>query len=142
MFTRIGVIDCSNVTASNGMYGIFATWAEPVLEQIDGIIVSDTTPFNNCFYRQSKLKEIRFDTSKGYISQNGVDFQWSTLLSKASITSIINALSDTTSGLSITLSKTAVNNEFETSKGASNGSTSQEWAALIATKSNWGISLI
>lgn len=68
----------------------------------------------------------------GVIGQGGFDVQWSTKLSKASITSIINALSTTTSGLAVTLSQTAVNNAF----------TSDEWSALIATKQNWTISLV
>lgn len=63
-------------------------------------------------------------------------------LSKPSITSIINCLSTTTSGLTVTLSKTAVNNAFETSEGVADGSTSQEWLNLVATKTNWTISLV
>ena len=69
-----------------------------------------------------------------------VNMQWSPL-SKDSIISIINALSTATSDLPITLSITAVNNAFETSPGAADGSTSEEWTALIATKPNWTISL-
>ena len=76
------------------------------------------------------------------ITKNGFDVQWSTELSKESIISIINALSDTTTALTVTLSKTAVNNAFETAKGNADGSTSEEWAALIATKQNWTISLV
>ena len=75
-------------------------------------------------------------TIEGTIGQNDFNVQWSTKLSKASITSIINALSTTTSGLTVTLSKTAVNNAFE------GGSTGEEWLALVATKSNWNISLV
>ena len=71
-----------------------------------------------------------------------IDIQHSHKLTKASITSIINALSSTTSGLSVTLSKTAVNTAFETSTGANNGSISTEWSALVATKTNWTINLV
>ena len=94
--------------------------------------------FNNTFTGCANLENIEIE---GTIGQNGFDIHWSTKLSKASITSIINALSTTTSGLTITLSKTAVNSAFETSEGASDGSTSDEWLALIATKQNWTISL-
>jgi hypothetical protein len=70
------------------------------------------------------------------------NFQWSTKLSKDSIISIINALSTTTSGLSITLSKVAVNKAFETSEGANDGSTSAEWLNLIATRPNVSFNLV
>jgi hypothetical protein len=85
------------------------------------------------------LEEIRFE---GVIGKNGFNMNRSTKLSKASITSIINALSTTTSGLTVTLSKVAVNTAFETSAGANNGEQSAEWLALKATKSNWEISLV
>lgn len=71
------------------------------------------------------------------IGRNGFNVQWATGLSKANLTSIINALSDSTSGLSVTLSKYAVDKAFETSNGANDGSASAEWNALIATKPNW-----
>ena len=86
----------------------------------------------------NSLKEIRFE---GVI---GTSFNMSTCpaLSKETIESIISHLSTTTSGLTLTLKKTNVNNAFETSSGANNGSTSAEWTALIATRSNWTISLV
>jgi hypothetical protein len=58
------------------------------------------------------------------------------------LTNIVNALSTTTTGLFVTLRKDAVNKAFETSEGAMDGSTSDEWLALAATKANWTISLI
>lgn len=83
-----------------------------------------TSLFPNC----SRLENLIIE---GTIGQNGFDISGSPKLSKASITSIINALSTTTSGLTVTLSQTAVNNAF----------TTDEWNTLIATKSNWTISL-
>lgn len=71
-------------------------------------------------------------TIEGVFGQTGLSFQQSTKLSKASITSVVNALSSTTSGLSVTFSKTAVNAAFTTA----------EWTALAATKSNWTINLV
>lgn len=88
--------------------------------------------FDDC----TSLKEIRMIGTL----RISVNMQWSPL-SKDSIISIINALSTATSDLPITLSITAVNNAFETSPGAADGSTSEEWTALIATKPNWTISL-
>lgn len=81
-------------------------------------------------------------TLNSKITKKGFSASTNTLLTKESIISIINALSDTTTALTVTLSKTAVNNAFETAKGNADGSTSEEWAALIATKQNWTISLV
>lgn len=75
------------------------------------------------------------------ISITGMSLTASTLLSKNSIISVINGLSPNATSNSITLSQTAVNSAFETSTGAADGSTSDEWLALRATKSNWTISL-
>lgn len=95
--------------------------------------------FDRVFHYAYGLESL---TIEGTIGQNGFDVQSSAKLSKASITSIINALSSTTSGKTVTLSKTAVNKAFETSQGLANGSTSEEWLNLIATKNNWTISLV
>lgn len=111
------------------------------LESIEKIILKEdgtnslTSAFNYC----SNLKEVKFE---GVLGLNNLNLQWSTKLSKASITSVINALSTTTSGLSVTLTKLAVNKGFETSEGANDGITSAEWTTLIGTRSNWTINLI
>jgi hypothetical protein len=90
------------------------------------------------FYNCTDLTNL---TMTGTIKANGMDLHYSTKLSKASIISVINALSDTTNALKVQLSKTAVNNAFETSSGVADGSTSEEWTTLIATKANWTIAL-
>jgi hypothetical protein len=72
-------------------------------------------------------------------------FNWSTSLSKESITSIINALSDSTSGFSVTFSKQAVDNAFGyviDDYEWFDGTNSAEWKALVATKPNWTINLV
>jgi hypothetical protein len=111
------------------------------LREIEKVILKSdgSQKFTNySFGFNESLEEIRFD---GTIGQNGLNFQWSTKLSHDSILSIVNALSTTTSGKSVTLSKSAVNKAFETSVGANDGSTSAEWLALVGTRSNWTISL-
>ncbi len=60
-----------------------------------------------------------------------IDFSDCEALSRDSIMSIINALSDNASYLHLTLSKTAVDNAF----------VSDEWSTLIAEKPNWSIIL-
>jgi hypothetical protein len=81
----------------------------------------------------AQLEQLTIEGVIGHI--NGIDLQSSTKLSKASITSVVNALSTTTSGLTATFSKTAVESAF-------GSTTSEEWLALVATKSNWTISLV
>lgn len=110
------------------------------LHTVDEILVDENTKFNvnYTFAGTSALVNIKFT---GTIAMS-VAFQWSTKLSHDSIVSIITHLSDTATGMTATFSKTAVNNAFETSSGAADGTSSEEWAALIATKSNWTISLV
>ena len=116
-----------NVTyVTNAFYGN----GDGSLNRIDKILCAETTPWDNsCFKYQGGLTYIRFE---GVIGKNGLSFQWSHRLSKDSIESIINALSTTTNGLTVTLSATAVNSAF----------TTDEWNTLIGTRSNWTISLV
>ena len=109
------------------------------LTTIPQLDTSNGTNFSNMFYSCSALTNL---TIAGSINTSGMNLKSATKLSKSSITSVVNALSASASGKSITFSKTAVNNAFETSSGAADGSTSDEWLNLIATKSNWTISLI
>lgn len=134
--TRVGVIDATNATALNQLF-----YTSSYLQTVEKLILKEdgTNTFSgNAFHYCTALTNI---TIEGVIGQNGFAVQHSTKLSKASITSIINALSTTTSGLVVQISKTAVNSAFETSVGAKDGVNSDEWKALIATKTNWTISL-
>lgn len=93
-------------------------------------VVVASRAFQSC----SALKEIRID---GTIKAS-LDFKDCKSLSKASITSIVNALSQTTSGLTITFSKTAVNNAFGIN--VDNPSTypeGSEFYVLRNSRSNW-----
>lgn len=107
------------------------------METIRTLKIAETQRFTDEFTRCTALKNITID---GTIGRNFY-IQYSPLTA-ASITSIINALSTTASGYTVQLSKTAVQNAFETSEGAADGNTSEEWLNLIATKSNWTISLV
>ena len=99
------------------------------LKTIAVLRFNSATMINDVFYNCYELLNL---TIEGTIGQSGLDLQYSTKLSKASITSVMNALSASASGKSITLSKTAVNNAFTTA----------EWTALAGTKSNWTINLV
>lgn len=108
------------------------------LETIPLLKVCKANNLSNAFLRCEALKEVNIEGEIG----SAIDLQSSKLLSKTSITSFINALSTTASGLSITFSSIAVNKAFETSENSNDGSASTEWANLIATKSNWTIALV
>lgn len=69
------------------------------------------------------------------IIYKSLDLSYSKRLTRASITSIMNALSTTTSGLTVTFSQTAVETAFGSTDNA-------EWTALKNTRSNWTISLV
>ena len=123
--------------ATNG-YGTFG-WSSK-LKEIN-LTVSDNFNWNNnvTFASCIALENLTLGSK---ITKSGFSVSKSAKLNKKSITGIINALADDTSLLTVSLSKTAVNNAFETSTGIADGSTSPEWAALIATKPNWTISLV
>ena len=92
--------------------------------------------FTNAFNGCTSLANI---TIEGTISED-ISFVDSPLLSKASITNIIGCLSSKSSGKTLTLSIIAVAEGFATDE--IDGLGSDEWAALIATKPNWTISLV
>lgn len=104
--TDIGAVD---VRSSSGSVQYFLYYSQKV-RTFEKLIVDENVAFTNtAFQFASALEEIRFE---GLLGQNGLDFQWSKKLSKDSITSIINALSPTATGKTVTLSKTAVENAF------------------------------
>lgn len=97
-----------------------------------------TSLIYEAFFECNSLANLRIE---GTIGQDGLDLHWSAPLTKASITSVVNALSTTSSGKTVTLPLAAVKREFATAAGANNGNTSAEWLALAGTKSNWTITL-
>lgn len=121
------VIDARKTTSGfNGMSNMLNNCSQ--LESVDEFYPSSGSSkanfqntFTNC-YALTKL------IVKSEISQNGLDLHWSTELSGPSMRSIINNLSNSTSGLSVTLP---------------NGKLSEtELTSLIASKPNWTISIV
>ena len=108
------------------------------LHTVKKLVVQEGTKYPATFQFCDSLANLPIE---GTIGQDGLNLSWSPL-SKASLASVINALSATTTGLTVTLRLAAVNTAFETSTGAADGSTSEEWLALAATKPNWTINLI
>ena len=136
-FSSIPTIDVTALTSAAS--GLFSNAYGNNLYQmtIEKIIVNENTVYTSWFSNNTALKSVRFE---GTIA-NTLSLSLCIRLDKASIINVMEHLSTTTSGLSVSLPKTAVDREFETSAGAADGSTSAEWQALIATRSNWTITL-
>lgn len=133
--TEIPTIDCTGLTANTQQ--VFAhNYGR--LNKIQKLIVKEGIEFTNWFIN-TDIEEVIFE---GVISTGSLNLQWAKRLNKASWISIINTLSASTTGLSMTGSLESVNTAFETSAGAKDGSTSTEWLNLIATKSNWTINFV
>lgn len=81
-----------------------------------------TNPFHSCF----ALEEIRFEGTIG----KSLDIHWSTKLSMPSLASIVNALSKTASGQSITLPTTA-------RQTYDDATVAGRWDELVAEYPNW-----
>lgn len=122
--TEIPTIDCTNL--GNSSSAVFAHCYHRLLT-IEKVIVNEAVTYNNWF-NSTNITNITFD---GVIGQD-LDLGYSSRLTKASIESIISHLSDSATGKTLTLSKTAVENAF----------TDTEWDALESTKTNWTISLV
>ena len=111
-----------------------------LLERIPSLVLkAPVTALTNTFASCSRLKEINITCDGGCLAGN-TNLQWSTMLNKASIESIISALSDTTTGLTLTLSDEAVTNAFN-STGEYPDGYGPEWEVLILSKPDWTISL-
>lgn len=129
ILTHIPTVDC---TSAASVRYIFAN--DRALVEIEKIVLKEdgsqdvTFTLNNC----NKLEKV---VIQGVIGSGNISAGASTKLNRDSIVSIINALSPTASGQTTTLSKTAVETAF-------GSTTSTEWSALVATKSNWTISLV
>lgn len=128
-------IDISKVTNTGPFFN-----SSTSVKTIRNLIVSEATTFDSAFFNLcTALENLHFT---GVIGKGTINLQWSSKLSKESIENVIGCLSNTTSGLTVTLSKTAVNTAFATTEGGTDGSTSEEWEDLIATKTNWTIALL
>ena len=108
------------------------------IETIEKLIVGEKNTFTKTFDNCAELINI---VMEGTIASS-VSFPHSNKLSKNSIVSILNTLSSTVTGQTLTLNSEAVNTAFETSFGVADGSSSEEWTSLVASKTNWTITLV
>ena len=121
---HLGTISAESVTGT--LTATFSGCTQ--LVTIEKLIVAQSTKYSGTFANCSSLVNIRIE---GLIAQNGFDVSSCVKLSKASIESIITHLIPNKAGLTIKLSKTAVDKAFSTAAGANNGSTSNAWNNLI-----------
>lgn len=133
----LNVVDLSSANENgSALYNMFSSGT---LKRIEKLIVSeDTEKFYSSFYSAKSLTHCIFE---GVINKSGLAIYNYVKLDKESVTSIINVLSDETSGLSVSIHGSVIDKAFETSEGANDGRNSDEWLSLIATKPNWTISL-
>ncbi len=129
--SHIGVVNCSSATSIPNLFH------SSKAVTVDKLIVHSDLKYDAAFQTASNLQTITFEGVIG----NHLDIHWSPL-SRASMESIFSCLSSTSTGQTLSLSKAAVDAAFETASGLANGSSSQAWSNLVATKSNWTISLI
>lgn len=114
-----------NISSAGSALTMFAYNSS--LEEIAGLECGVNNTFSSTFAGCSALKTVIFS---GVIANN-ISLSDSKNLSKESITSLINTLSSSVRGKSVILSETAVHSAFSES----------EWNVLVATKSDWTISL-
>lgn len=124
-FTRIPAIDLRGIAQPVHTMQTFQT---STVRTIDKLTLLETTPLHDYAFRMaSALENITFE---GVIGST-INFQWCPL-TKASITNIIEHLSSTATGQTCTFKKSAKEAAF----------TADEWAELIANKTNWTFSLV
>lgn len=108
------------------------------VETIDKLILPSDQEFGDTFRYCVGLKNIVI----GSVFDQSVSVKDSKKLTRASIESIVGALSDTASGQTLTLAGAAVAKAFETYEGAGDGAANWNWTNLVDTKPNWTITLI
>jgi hypothetical protein len=150
LLTTVPALDLRKCAASGSALGIFSGCIS--LKTIRKLIVSEETQPSSSFQNCPMLENITFE---GVIGQN-IDFTSCTKLTYKSIVSIIEHLSDTAEGKTLTLSKTAVHEAFKwyggymdengewisSEYGGTEEGSGNEWYPLVASKPNWQITLI
>jgi hypothetical protein len=124
MFQGSSVTDTQVPIVCEGATTLNSTFYNSKLKTIRSITSVAGTVFQNTFYGCADLENISFS---GIIS-NDINLQWSTKLSRDSIDSLFWICNESQGySFNVTLSRAAVNKAFETSAGANDGSTSEDW---------------
>ena len=131
---RIGFIDLSGCNEL-----VYPFYYLPFLHTIDTLKLRNdgTQTFTQDWMYTEALEHIAIDGKIG----NDVSFRLCPKLSRASIESIVAALSSAASGKTLTLKQVAVDNAFGDGSAFS-GTDGPEWGELIETRSNWTIALV
>lgn len=119
-------IDVTKATSLNYAFGCYSAGENSRLETIVELIVNEKNTYISTFTLASALKNINITGTIG----ETISLEYSPL-TKQSIYSVVNALSDTATGKTCTFKKTAVTAAF------GNSTSSAEWVALKETKPNW-----
>ena len=128
--TEIGEITFN----STGTYMLYTFSYSKKLTTVKKLKFNIISEFSNSFVLNESLKNIVFD---GIVAGN-INFGNSPLLSKDSIKSIVNALSKTTSGKTITFAREAINSAFGIDiDDATTYPEGSEFYTLRNTKANW-----
>lgn len=122
-FQRLPVIDMRKVASTLKQQSVF--YGNENLTSIEKIYLHGGD-YGDSFEKLTSLVEIRVEGE--FVSNLNMGVS---PLSRASIESIVAALSDTKTGLTLTLKQSAVEAAF----------TTEEWETLAATKPNWTIAL-
>ena len=138
LMTHIGTLDTTNADYLKETF-----WGCIQLKTIDKLKLRDDyygTQFSDrCFKDCLSLKNI---TIEGTIRRSNLDMRYSPL-SKASIISVINALSENVSGMTLTLKKSAVNEAFSIDvDDETTWAQNSEYYILRHSKDNWTISYV
>ena len=139
--TELGIIDMSNNTANYGASECFAY--NGALVRIEKLIANPKIYWSSSFAGCTKLEEIIF---AGEIGSERLNLKDCKKLNVASIESLFGnenvtgALSDTTTGLTITLPTTAKETYYNT-YSTEYTDVDEAWNTLIAKKSNWTVAL-
>lgn len=133
-------LDISNTTANNLFVGNDMDRNIRPYRNVT-IKCNANTKFTAPFY-YSNFDKLMF-TNDSEIAQNGIVLDYATSLSKESIANIINTLSTTTSGLSITFNKKSVNTAFGINvDDVTTYPEGTEYYNLRHSKDNWTISYV
>ena len=137
LLTSVPEIDSRGSTSGDAFNLTFGSCRK--LKTIRKLILKEdgSQSFSSTFNKCDELENIVIE---GVIGKNGFNVSACTKLSGASIVSIIEALSTTTSGLTVTLSQTAVDNMAFPIVG--NKGTYNSWTGLEQSRTNWTISLV
>lgn len=128
MFQNSSITDTIVPIVCEGAVVMNSSFYLSKVKTIRNIAVTEGTTFTNTFYSCADLENISFSGIIG----NDIDLHWSTKLSRESIDNIIRICNESQGySFKVTLSRAAVNKAFETSVGANDGSTSDDWYEAV-----------